>query len=413
MTTFQLNPFTGEFDMVGSGGEGGGEVDWSAVEAEFFSFTATSDEVGFVVSALDAIIGLSGLQVVLVSDQPATLNGDPIATTPDIDDAIAALIDSSPGTLDTLNELAAALGDDANFASTVTTALAGKSDTGHSHAGGGGGSALFGDGSDGVIDFDGTNARLGLTPSAGVYTLTRDIYLAGGSQVSGTAVIRAANFRIFCNGTFTVGASASVNVNGTSPAGTQAGGAAIPNGVYLATGAGSAGGTAAGVGGNNVTAAIGGAAGAGGASGANAGGGGGTVTAPSAQQGGVPRSAPVPTMINTATTRLTGGAGAGGGGGDGTNAGGGGGAGGGILVLSAKSIVNSGTISANGGNGATRVAGNVGGGGGGGGGAVYLVYNTFSGNAATADGGAAGNGVGTGSNGVAGSAGNVITISNA
>lgn len=40
--------------------------------------------------------------------------------------AIASLIDSSPGTLDTLNELAAALGDDPNFAASVTTALAGK-----------------------------------------------------------------------------------------------------------------------------------------------------------------------------------------------------------------------------------------------------------------------------------------------
>lgn len=40
---------------------------------------------------------------------------------------ITALItDSAPGTLDTLNELAAALGDDQNFAATVATALAGK-----------------------------------------------------------------------------------------------------------------------------------------------------------------------------------------------------------------------------------------------------------------------------------------------
>lgn len=38
----------------------------------------------------------------------------------------ALLVDSAPGTLDTLNELAAALGDDANFATTMTTALAGK-----------------------------------------------------------------------------------------------------------------------------------------------------------------------------------------------------------------------------------------------------------------------------------------------
>lgn len=40
--------------------------------------------------------------------------------------AVAALVDSSPGALDTLNELAAALGDDANFAATVTTALGTK-----------------------------------------------------------------------------------------------------------------------------------------------------------------------------------------------------------------------------------------------------------------------------------------------
>ena len=41
----------------------------------------------------------------------------------EITSATASLVDSAPGTLDTLNELAAALGDDANFASTTTTAL--------------------------------------------------------------------------------------------------------------------------------------------------------------------------------------------------------------------------------------------------------------------------------------------------
>lgn len=44
----------------------------------------------------------------------------------DVANAIAALVDTSPATLDTLNELAAALGDDPNFATTVTNALAGK-----------------------------------------------------------------------------------------------------------------------------------------------------------------------------------------------------------------------------------------------------------------------------------------------
>lgn len=49
-------------------------------------------------------------------------------TTAEIDAAVAALVDSAPTTLDTLNELAAALGDDANFATTVTNSLAGKQD---------------------------------------------------------------------------------------------------------------------------------------------------------------------------------------------------------------------------------------------------------------------------------------------
>lgn len=44
----------------------------------------------------------------------------------DLDAAVAALVDSSPGALDTLNELAAALGDDPDFATTVTNALASK-----------------------------------------------------------------------------------------------------------------------------------------------------------------------------------------------------------------------------------------------------------------------------------------------
>ena len=47
-------------------------------------------------------------------------------TQSDIDSAISALIDSAPGTLDTLNELAAALGDDANFSTTITNSIATK-----------------------------------------------------------------------------------------------------------------------------------------------------------------------------------------------------------------------------------------------------------------------------------------------
>lgn len=49
-------------------------------------------------------------------------------TSEEVDAKIAALVDSAPGTLDTLNELAAALGDDPNFATTITEQIASKAD---------------------------------------------------------------------------------------------------------------------------------------------------------------------------------------------------------------------------------------------------------------------------------------------
>ena len=50
------------------------------------------------------------------------------ATQTYVDNSISSLIDSAPAALDTLNELAAALNDDASFATTVTNSLADKSD---------------------------------------------------------------------------------------------------------------------------------------------------------------------------------------------------------------------------------------------------------------------------------------------
>lgn len=57
---------------------------------------------------------------------PQSENSQLVASTAYVRTAIANLIDSSPATLDTLDELAAALGDDANFATTTANALAGK-----------------------------------------------------------------------------------------------------------------------------------------------------------------------------------------------------------------------------------------------------------------------------------------------
>ncbi len=59
----------------------------------------------------------------------AATNTTQIATTAFVRTEISNLVDSAPGALDTLNELAAAINDDANFATTITTALSGKEPT--------------------------------------------------------------------------------------------------------------------------------------------------------------------------------------------------------------------------------------------------------------------------------------------
>ncbi|QBQ72579.1 putative structural protein [Roseobacter phage CRP-3] len=87
--------------------------------------------------------------------------------------AAANVVDSAPGTLDTLNELAAALGDDPNFATTVTNSiatkmpLAGGTFTGNVSFGDNN-KAIFGAGSDLQIYHDGSNSRVHDTGTGGL-----------------------------------------------------------------------------------------------------------------------------------------------------------------------------------------------------------------------------------------------------
>lgn len=53
-----------------------------------------------------------------------SIDTNSIATQQYVTDAISNLVDSAPGLLDTLNELAAAIGDDANFATTINNSIA-------------------------------------------------------------------------------------------------------------------------------------------------------------------------------------------------------------------------------------------------------------------------------------------------
>jgi len=62
----------------------------------------------------------------VATTQSASDNTTKVATTAYVTTAISNLSDSAPSTLNTLNELAAALGDDANYATTTTNAIAAK-----------------------------------------------------------------------------------------------------------------------------------------------------------------------------------------------------------------------------------------------------------------------------------------------
>jgi hypothetical protein len=73
------------------------------------------------VAQADGVASLDSSGKVPASQLPAGL-----ATTTDVSTAISNLVASSPSTLNTLNELAAALNNDANFAGTVTTSLGNK-----------------------------------------------------------------------------------------------------------------------------------------------------------------------------------------------------------------------------------------------------------------------------------------------
>ena len=94
-------------------------------------YAAGAGTVAATDTVIQAIQKLDGNIGALINDGAAsastTYSGTKIDA--DIAAAVANLVDSSPAALDTLNELAAALGDDANFATTINAAIALKANT--------------------------------------------------------------------------------------------------------------------------------------------------------------------------------------------------------------------------------------------------------------------------------------------
>ena len=105
-TALTYNPSTGLFTSTVFGGSG----------ANLTNLNASQLSSGTIAAA----------RLSTATTQSASNNSTKIATTAYVDTAVSNLVDGSPGALNTLNELAAALGDDANFSTTVTNSIAAK-----------------------------------------------------------------------------------------------------------------------------------------------------------------------------------------------------------------------------------------------------------------------------------------------
>jgi len=124
----------------------------------------------------------------------STTNNTQLATTAFVQTAVSNLVDSAPGTLDTLNELAAALGDDANFSTTITNSigtklpLAGGTMTGNINLGDSN-KVILGAGSDFEMFHNGSNTFLQTTTSSvGDFYITsrgsnHDLYLEAADDI--------------------------------------------------------------------------------------------------------------------------------------------------------------------------------------------------------------------------------------
>lgn len=299
----------------------------------------------------------------------------------------------------------------------------------------------FGDAYDGSPNFDGSTVVLGITPSAGVYTLPNNIVCDVLTVRSGVR-LAVGQFVIIAR-RIVVEANAFISANGNNAAGTT-GGAAIVAGAYTGFVSGSGGnsvsrttvGNSNGVaGGGSGGSSMGGTGGAAGYSGAATPGAGNTSVPPSLSlfkawrtPGYALSDWRMPaTGSNTSYSALNGGGGGGGGGvqltvASGTEvlAGGGGGGGAGAVYFRCGVLDNLGTIEARGGSGANAVvgvgvSGFAGGGGGGSGGAIHgYIGQLYRAGTITVAGGAGGTGIGspTRHNGVMGGPGTLCLFVN-
>jgi hypothetical protein len=294
----------------------------------------------------------------------------------------------------------------------------------------------FGSGVDGTLVFDGSATVAGLVPSAGKYTMTRDLWAgSGGITVTGASTVLATNsYRVYSRGGVVTASGGKITCNGNAASGATAGAESTFG--SIATGsAGGAGGTsttgAQGV--DRAYSSLGAVTnlGSGGAGSAGAGGRGALATSGDlAFMPGLQLYTPhlFGLLVGAGfSTPYTGNVGAvapiysglgGGGGGAGSGNGGGGGAGGGLLAIAAPfvQLASASDLQAAGGAGGNAAGTNAGGGGGGTGGLILLATGLVTASSGTVNaatccpGGAGGTKNGTGVAGTAGITGSVVTL---
>ncbi len=119
---------------------------------------------------------------------PPGSNTSQLANTAFVQAALSALVASSPAALDTLNELAIALGNDPNFATTITNALAGKQALDEDLT------AIAALASNGLIERTGAGAVGTVTVSAAAKTLLDDASTAAMLVTLGAAALASPSF---------------------------------------------------------------------------------------------------------------------------------------------------------------------------------------------------------------------------
>ena len=98
--------------------------------------TATSGSSQFNNVQINGTLNMDGTTTATIQNLTDPTNAQDAATKAYVDTGLSNLVASSPAALDTLNELAASLNNDASFSTTMTNALAGKvADTGDTMTG--------------------------------------------------------------------------------------------------------------------------------------------------------------------------------------------------------------------------------------------------------------------------------------